>query len=197
MDPGHPRGVPRPAPLLEERTMPTRSSRAAGCAVSCLIMLGSAAANAAPPMVPGVSGSTIPIGAIIDHTGFGQSICRPIEAGDTLALRRINASGGVNGRTIRFVTEDDGYSAGNAGDGGPFGNGPTDGDPPGEGLRRVLGSWRAVGNGERYPPCLRPSRPTIHLHARFARMGCPGCGTRRSDQPSRCVAGGHWAAGLV
>ena len=94
--------------------MPTRSSRAAGCAVLCLTMLGSTAASAAPPMVPGVTGSTITIGAIIDHSGFGQSICRPIEAGDALALRRINASGGVYGRTIRFITEDDGYSAGNA-----------------------------------------------------------------------------------
>lgn len=61
----------------------------------------------------GVTGDTITIGAVIDHSGFGQTFCRPIEQGDRLVIDRINAAGGINGRKLRFLSEDDGYTATN------------------------------------------------------------------------------------
>ncbi|HWE63495.1 MAG TPA: ABC transporter substrate-binding protein [Chloroflexota bacterium] len=87
--------------------------RAAACLVLVPALLAPRATQARPPATPGVTASMITIGGIIDHSGFGQTFCRPIEQGDRLVIDRVNAAGGINGRKIRFITEDDSYVATN------------------------------------------------------------------------------------
>jgi branched-chain amino acid transport system substrate-binding protein len=88
--------------------------RLAGCALLCTMLATPKTTYAVTAGVPGVTDTTIKIGAIIDHSGFGQPFCRPIEAGDNVVFNRINAAGGVFGRKIQFITEDDSYSAANS-----------------------------------------------------------------------------------
>lgn len=58
---------------------------------------------------PGVTDTEIKIGDVNILTGPASFIGRAVSIGSKLAAEEINASGGINGRKITMVTEDDGY----------------------------------------------------------------------------------------
>lgn len=69
-------------------------------------LLASTAAYAADP---GVTDTEIRIGDVNIMTGPASFIGRAVSLGSKIAASEINANGGVNGRNIVIVTEDDGY----------------------------------------------------------------------------------------
>lgn len=58
---------------------------------------------------PGVTDTEILIGDVNIMTGPASFIGRAVSIGSKIAAAEINAAGGVNGRMIRVITEDDGY----------------------------------------------------------------------------------------
>lgn len=58
---------------------------------------------------PGVTDTEIKIGDVNIMTGPASFIGRAVSVGSKIAAAEINAAGGVNGRKITVVTEDDGY----------------------------------------------------------------------------------------
>jgi len=58
---------------------------------------------------PGVSDTEIRIGDVNIMTGPAAFVGRGVALGSKIAAAEINAAGGVNGRKIKIVTEDDGY----------------------------------------------------------------------------------------
>ncbi|WP_158969998.1 ABC transporter substrate-binding protein [Chachezhania sediminis] len=75
----------------------------AGAVIAAL--MGSAAMAADP----GVTDTEIRIGDVNIMTGPASFIGRAVSIGSKIAADEINAAGGVNGRKITIVTEDDGY----------------------------------------------------------------------------------------
>jgi branched-chain amino acid transport system substrate-binding protein len=69
-------------------------------------LLASTAAYAADP---GVSDTEIKIGDVNIMTGPASFIGRAVSVGSKIAAAEINEAGGVNGRKITIITEDDGY----------------------------------------------------------------------------------------
>jgi branched-chain amino acid transport system substrate-binding protein len=69
-------------------------------------LLASTAAYAADP---GVTDTEIKIGDVNIMTGPASFIGRAVSVGSKIAAGEINAAGGVNGRKITIITEDDGY----------------------------------------------------------------------------------------
>lgn len=59
--------------------------------------------------IPGVTDTTIRVGMITDLTGPVAFIGQEASAGARLYLDHINARGGVDGRKIELIVEDDGY----------------------------------------------------------------------------------------
>ncbi|MCB1546078.1 MAG: ABC transporter substrate-binding protein, partial [Rhodoblastus sp.] len=57
----------------------------------------------------GVSDTEIVVGTHMDLSGPIKSWGIPASNGAKLAVAQINAAGGVNGRKIRYILEDDGY----------------------------------------------------------------------------------------
>jgi branched-chain amino acid transport system substrate-binding protein len=76
--------------------------------VSILIFLGSVPSNAEE--VRGVTKDTIKIGLILDQTGPIQFLTGPVTEAMRIYFRHINDQGGINGRKIKFIVEDDRYS---------------------------------------------------------------------------------------
>lgn len=73
---------------------------------------GGTAATVAPSKVAagdstGVSGGVVKIGGIFPLSGGLSSLGRPIEQAARAYFRHINDNGGVNGRKIEFIAEDD------------------------------------------------------------------------------------------
>ena len=60
--------------------------------------------------VRGVTDELIKIGAIIDQTGPAANIGIPLASGSAVHIRHINDQGGINGRKLKFILEDDHYS---------------------------------------------------------------------------------------
>jgi branched-chain amino acid transport system substrate-binding protein len=60
--------------------------------------------------VRGVSDNLIKIGVICDHTGPAAMVTFPIATGIKTSVRYINDQGGVNGRKLKVIAEDDRYS---------------------------------------------------------------------------------------
>lgn len=60
--------------------------------------------------VRGVTDTTIIIGSISDQTGPVADICLPLAKGHANYIRHINDKGGINGRKIKLLLEDDHYS---------------------------------------------------------------------------------------
>lgn len=71
--------------------------------------LAAVAATAAHAADPGVTDTEIKIGDVNIMTGPASFIGRAVAVGSKIAAAEINARGGVNGRKITIVTEDDGY----------------------------------------------------------------------------------------
>src|SRR5438105_4999053 len=58
---------------------------------------------------PGVTSHTIHLGGVLDQTGFGTLISKPILGGYQLAIKETNAHGGINGRLIQYDAANDNY----------------------------------------------------------------------------------------
>lgn len=71
--------------------------------------LAAVSATAAYAADPGVTDTEIKIGDVNIMTGPASFIGRAVAVGSKIAAAEINARGGVNGRKITIVTEDDGY----------------------------------------------------------------------------------------
>ena len=78
---------------------------------SALILAGASAANAADP---GVTDKEIVIGAVYPFTGPAGQLGYTITMGLRLGAEEINANGGINGRKIKMVVEDDQYVPANS-----------------------------------------------------------------------------------
>jgi ABC-type branched-subunit amino acid transport system substrate-binding protein len=61
---------------------------------------------------PGVGARTLKIGGVLDQTGRGSILALPILGGYRLAFKEVNATGGVNGRTVDYVAGNDNYDPG-------------------------------------------------------------------------------------
>ncbi len=70
------------------------------------LLLASTASFAADP---GVTDTEIKIGDVNIMTGAASFIGRAVSVGSKVAAAEINEAGGVNGRKITIITEDDGY----------------------------------------------------------------------------------------
>jgi branched-chain amino acid transport system substrate-binding protein len=69
---------------------------------------------AGPPSVQAQQGEPIKIGAVIALTGPGAGLGQPERNGMLLAEKVINEKGGINGRPIKVLIEDDGSKPDNA-----------------------------------------------------------------------------------
>lgn len=83
--------------------------------VRCCLALGMAigvglraAAAPAPPAVPADGGADIVLGVIAERTGAGATYGLGLTQGAEMAVRDINAAGGINGRMIRLQVADGG-----------------------------------------------------------------------------------------
>ena len=77
----------------------TRRGLVAGAALVAVTGMFTGAANAA---------DTIKIGVITDETGRAAFYAKPVTQGVLLAVKEINAAGGVLGKKVELVIEDDG-----------------------------------------------------------------------------------------
>lgn len=78
---------------------------------ACLVVAQTARA-ALPPTPPhqvGVTAHSIKIGGVLDQTGKGSIIAKPVLGGYNLAVSDVNAHGGINGRKISYTALSDNY----------------------------------------------------------------------------------------
>lgn len=81
------------------------------CVVALAVMTG-IGAIAAP--VPGITDTQVIIGAFQDQSGAAAAVGIPMRKGMEAYFNWVNAQGGVNGRKIKFIVEDDGFQAARA-----------------------------------------------------------------------------------
>ena len=87
-----------------------RLTRAAGAAVLFALLFGGVAettSGAAAASAPGVTPTTITVGLITEESGSGASGSFGIPESFKAAIAQQNAKGGVNGRKIKVIVEDD------------------------------------------------------------------------------------------
>ncbi|HXF18604.1 MAG TPA: ABC transporter substrate-binding protein, partial [Burkholderiales bacterium] len=73
-----------------------------GCGLSLLLLFGSGLPAAQP------TGEPIKVGAVLSLTGPGAGLGGPERNGILLAEKRINERGGIRGRPLQILIEDDG-----------------------------------------------------------------------------------------
>src|SRR6476619_3252403 len=73
------------------------------------MLSATAASTAAWAGDPGVSDTEIKIGDVNIMTGPAAFVGRGVSLGSKIAAGEINAAGGISGRKIKILTEDDGY----------------------------------------------------------------------------------------
>ena len=76
---------------------------------ACAAVLSASAANAEKKYDPGASDTEIRIGNIMPYSGPASSYA-VIGKTEAAYFDKVNAEGGINGRMIKFITYDDGYS---------------------------------------------------------------------------------------
>jgi len=76
---------------------------------ACAAVLSVSAANAEKKYDPGASDTEIRIGNIMPYSGPASSYA-VIGKTEAAYFDKVNAEGGINGRMIKFITYDDGYS---------------------------------------------------------------------------------------
>lgn len=88
--------------------LPTR--RALSLGLLAALVLGAASGRSSLAQTP-ASGEPIHIGIVTSITGIGAGLGVPQRNGALLAEKAINAKGGINGRPIKLLIEDDASSA--------------------------------------------------------------------------------------
>ncbi|MCK4860598.1 MAG: ABC transporter substrate-binding protein, partial [Rhodobacteraceae bacterium] len=68
-----------------------------------------AVVGAASAQTQGVSDTEVLVGSVNDLSGVFAAVGVPATAGANMYFDEVNAAGGVHGRTIRFIVEDNGY----------------------------------------------------------------------------------------
>ena len=81
------------------------------CVAMLAVMMTVGASAAA---VPGITDNQVTIGAFQDQSGAAASVGIPMRKGMEAYFNWVNAQGGVNGRKIKFIVEDDGFQAARA-----------------------------------------------------------------------------------
>ena len=76
---------------------------------SLALLFVTAACGSAPTGTPGVTDETIRVGMTADLTGPLAFLGQEMSAGAKLYLQHVNDQGGVHGRKIELIVEDDGY----------------------------------------------------------------------------------------
>jgi branched-chain amino acid transport system substrate-binding protein len=107
-------GASRPDPsltmgLCKEETAMSKSLKALGLAVSALALTCLPAAAQTKVTNEGISPTEIVIGTHQDLSGPIKVWGVPVSNGMKMAVEEINAGGGINGRKIRLILEDNGY----------------------------------------------------------------------------------------
>src|SRR6267143_6068071 len=93
----------------QEETAMSQSFKALGLAVSALALTQLPAAAQTKVTNEGISASEIVIGTHQDLSGPIKVWGVPVSNGMKMAVEEINAAGGINGRKLRMVLEDNGY----------------------------------------------------------------------------------------
>lgn len=68
-----------------------------------------AVVGAASAQTQGVSDTEVLVGSVNDLSGVFAAVGVPATAGANMYFDEVNAAGGVHGRTVRFIVEDNGY----------------------------------------------------------------------------------------
>jgi branched-chain amino acid transport system substrate-binding protein len=79
--------------------------------LGCAVLIVSSAAAPARADTQGLTDKEILIGTHLSLTGPASSIGQGFKAGEDMAIAEINAHGGINGRTVKVVYEDDAGTA--------------------------------------------------------------------------------------
>ena len=79
------------------------------CIVTLIIIL-SHNVRAYAEDVPGVTDNSVKIGLTLDQTGPAANVAVPITRGIQSYFRNINEQGGINGRKVKMLVEDDRYA---------------------------------------------------------------------------------------
>ena len=93
----------------EEETAMSKSLKALGLAVSALALTCLPASAQTKVTNEGISASEIVIGTHQDLSGPIKVWGVPVSNGMKMAVEEINAAGGINGRKLRMILEDNGY----------------------------------------------------------------------------------------
>src|SRR5260370_39719791 len=93
----------------------SKSLRALGLAVSALAMTCLPAAAQTKVPNEGISATEIVIGTHQDLSGPIKVWGVPVSNGMKMAVEEVNAAGGINGRKIKMILEDNGYDPKKAG----------------------------------------------------------------------------------
>src|SRR5882762_7571680 len=99
----------RPTRAREEETAMSKSFKALGLAVSALALTCLPAAAQTKVTNEGISASEIVIGTHQDLSGPIKVWGVPVSNGMKMAVEEVNAAGGINGRKLRLILEDNGY----------------------------------------------------------------------------------------
>jgi len=84
---------------------PSRRAFTAAAAVAALSLLPLAAHAEAP----GISKNEIKLGGVFALSGPARLVMEPYEQGIRIMFNKVNAEGGIHGRKIKWILEDDGY----------------------------------------------------------------------------------------
>src|SRR5215468_8767895 len=95
--------------LKGEETSMSKSLRAFGLAMGAVALTCLPAAAQTKVTNEGISASEIVIGTHQDLSGPIKTWGVPVSNGMKMAVDEINAAGGVQGRNIRMILEDNGY----------------------------------------------------------------------------------------
>ena len=93
----------------QEETAMSKSFKALGLAVSALALTHLPAAAQTKVTNEGISATEIVIGTHQDLSGPIKFWGVPVSNGMKMAVEEINAAGGINGRKIKLILEDNGY----------------------------------------------------------------------------------------
>jgi branched-chain amino acid transport system substrate-binding protein len=94
-------------PDLDAASSPSRLTSAA-VLTAAILTLGPLVPAVAQP-APGVSDNEVLLGGVFAQSGQFRFVTEPYERGLRSAFNSINDSGGVNGRKVKWIVEDDGY----------------------------------------------------------------------------------------
>lgn len=88
-----------------------QSQKPAGVGIALLALTAAACMAVLPAEAQerGVAGNTVTIGMVNALTGPASALGTGMKAGTLAYFKRINAAGGVHGRTIKVISYDDGY----------------------------------------------------------------------------------------